>query len=129
MLRNTASETALPQNQLVLYVSGQPPTADWQRIAGDYNWELLYHSDMLNALGTFVMLMPGIVVIDRDSAVGAAVLAHIEDVLHTTPQPQLIVIELGVPDCVARFGSVVRLGAAADAAPGPILSQAQRLVG
>ncbi len=69
------------------------------------------------------MLMPAIVVIDRHSQVGNEAVSHIEDVLHATPQLLLIIIELGTPDCVARYGAVVRLGAAANDSPTRILTR------
>lgn len=40
------------------------------------------------------MLLPSIVVIDRNSLRGNEVLSHLEDVLTTLPQPILIVIEV-----------------------------------
>jgi hypothetical protein len=82
-------------------------------------------SDLLAALGAFTMLMPGIVIIDRRSEVGNEALLHIEDVLHTIPQPMLVIIELGVPDCMAQHGAVLHLGAPADASPVAVLSQAK----
>ncbi|NJL56167.1 hypothetical protein HC928_14025 [bacterium] len=125
MQRNKLDKTELPENRLLLYVSDQSPDEDWHQFAVNHNCEMLYHDELLAALGAFIMLMPGIVVIDRRSAVGNETLSHIEDVLHTIPQPLLILIELGVPDCMARYRSVVRLGASSDASPAYILTRLQ----
>jgi hypothetical protein len=125
MQRNKLDKIGLPDNRLLLYVSDQSPDEDWQSFATKHNVEMLHHSDLLSALGAFVMLMPGIVVIDRGSAVGNEAMSHIEDVLHTSPQPLLVIIELGVPDCMARYRSVVRLGASSDASPTYILTRLQ----
>jgi len=119
---NNIDKVKIPENQLLLYISDQLPDEEWQDFATNYNLEMLHHSDLLSALGAFVMLMPGIVVIDQRSAVGNKALSHIEDVLHTTPQPLLMIIELGVSDCISRYGSVVRFGAAADISPDAVLS-------
>jgi len=120
---NNLDEMQVPKKQLLLYVSDQSPEREWQHFADNHNLEMLYHDELLAALGAFIMLMPGIVVIDRHSAVGDEALSHIEDVLHTTPQPLLAIIELGVPDCIARYGAVVRLGSASDISPAAILAQ------
>ncbi len=117
------NETSLPENQLLLYISDQLPDEEWRQFASSQQLEIMHQSDLLSALGAFVMLMPGIVVIDCRSTVGNEALSHIEDVLPTTPQPMLIVIELGVPDCIAQSGPVVRLGAAADISPEYILGR------
>lgn len=121
MQPNKLDKIRLPENRLLLYVSDRSPDEDWHQFAVNHKWEILYHDELLAALGAFIMLMPGIVVIDRRSAVGDEALSHIEDVLHRTPQPLLVIIELGVPDCVTRYGSVVRLGAAADISPDAVL--------
>lgn len=123
MRRNKLDKIGLLETRLLLYVSDQTPDEAWQHFATNYKLEMLHHSDLLSALGAFVMLMPGIVVIDQRSAIGNEVVSHIEDVLHTTPQPLLMIIELGVPDCISRYGSVVRLGAAADISPDAVLSR------
>ncbi|MFW5709476.1 MAG: hypothetical protein ACOCX5_04570 [Chloroflexota bacterium] len=120
---NNMDKVKITENQLLLYVSDQLPDEEWQHFATNYNLEMLHHSDLLSALGAFIMLMPGIVVIDRRSAVGNEAMSHMEDVLHTAPQSVLIIIELGVPDCVARYGSVLRLGAATGVSPTHILAQ------
>lgn len=124
---NSLGKVVLPENQLLLYVSDESPNEDWQHFANSYDWEVLQYQDLLSSLGAFIMLMPSIVVIDRRSVVGSEALSHIEDVLSTTPQPMLIVIELGVPDCMAQYGSVVRLGAASDVPPVHILTRLQGL--
>lgn len=111
-------------NQLLLYIADQPPAPAWDQLAGHYRWDVLHHSELLGALGAFVMLMPGIVIIDRQSAVGGAVLAHLEDVLATMPQPLLIVVELGMPDAVTRYGPVVRIGATSAESAVCLFSQA-----
>jgi len=123
MQPNKLDKIGLPENRLLLYVSDQLPDEEWQHFATDYNLEILHHSDLLSALGAFVMLMPGIVIIDRRSAVGNEAVSHIEDVLHTMPQPVLIIIELGVPDCAARYGPIVRMSAASDASPTHIMAR------
>lgn len=120
---NKLDKIGLLENRLLLYVSDQLLDKEWQHFATNHNVEMLHHSDLFSALGAFVMLMPGIVVIDRGSVVGNEALSHIEDVLHTTPQPVLIIIELGVPDCVAQYGVVVRLSAASDASPTHIMAR------
>jgi hypothetical protein len=56
------------------------------------------------------MLLPSIVLIDHNSPRGNEDLSHLEDVLTTLPQPILIVIEVGVPDCMTQYRSVVRTG-------------------
>lgn len=123
MHSDSMKETTLLENQLLLYIGDEPPGEDWRRFASDYSCEMIYEGDLLTALGAFVMLMPGIVVIDRRSTVGSEALSHIESVLNNSPQPLLILIELGVPDLVARDGHVVRLGAAFCASPACILSR------
>ncbi len=122
---NELNATSLPENQLLLYISDQLPEGKWQQFAIRQQWEITYQSDLLAALGAFMMLMPGIVIIDRRSEVGNEALLHIEDVLHTIPQPMLVIIELGVPDCMAQHGAVLHLGAPADASPVAVLSQAK----
>lgn len=127
MQESNLNKVGIPENQLLLYVSDQSPDEGWQHVAANFNWQMLHHSDLLSALGAFVMLMPGIVVIDRRSAVGNEATLHIEDVLPTAPQPVLFIIELGVPDCMARYGRVVRLGAASDSSPTDILKRLSSL--
>lgn len=125
--KNANTPLPIPQNQLLLYISDETPHKDWLYLASCYNWDVLHQRDLLSALGAFIMLMPGIVVVNRRSVVGSEAMSHIEDVLPTTPQSRLILIELGVRDGMARYGVVVRLGAAANASPVCILARMAQL--
>jgi hypothetical protein len=124
MLWDKPDQQSLLENQLILFVSDQPPTTNWQRFLDQYPVQVLFHDDLFSALGAFVMLMPGIVIVDRYSAVGIEALSHIEDVLGTAPQPLLILIELGSTDCTAQHGNVVRVGAPLDTTPDCVMSRA-----
>ena len=96
------------ENRMLLFISDRHPPAVWTNSARRYNWHLLHEAALLRALGAYVMLMPDIIVVDKDSAVGAEALDHIEDVLHTPPQLKQVVIELCDCQCIYRKGEVVR---------------------
>lgn len=108
--RNANGRYRLMQNRLLLYISEHPPGCDWLQLAADNNWELLHHADLMGALGAFIMLMPGVVIIDRSGALGNEALSHIEDVLPTQPQAQLLLVEQGLRDFIAWDNAVLRVG-------------------
>jgi hypothetical protein len=123
MQRNNPDKSGITEDQLLLYVSDQPPDEAWQHVAINYHWQMIHHSDLISVLGAFVMLMPGIVVIDRLGSVGNEALSHIESMLDNLPQPMLIFIELGIPDCTSPREWGMRLGRLAGTSPGTIFSQ------
>lgn len=82
------------KNQIVLFVSSEAPAKAWQCLAQEWQWELVHHDCVMDALGAYVMLFPSIIVVDSMRAVGKEVSQHVNSVLVDAPQSPLIVISL-----------------------------------
>jgi hypothetical protein len=82
------------KKQIVLFVSPNKPADVWQHLAQEWQWELIHHDEMMQALGAYVMLFPSIIVIDSLSTTGQDTLSHLNDVLLDAPQPSLTLITL-----------------------------------
>lgn len=111
------------KNQLVLFVSDISPSIEWQQFAEANDWEMLYHDDLFSVLGAFVMLMPGVIVVDRTCKLGNEALYHLEDVLVTAPQSPVIIVEIGTADQKYQRDSITHIGVSASALPLHLISQ------
>jgi hypothetical protein len=82
------------KNQIVLFVSSNVPGESWQHLAQEWQWELIHHDNVMDALGAYALLFPAIIIVDSMSAVGQETCHHISSVLLDASQSPLILVTL-----------------------------------